>query len=546
MISNASPLAKYTVVVYNTSVAASEQVADYYCQIRGIPTANKIGFAMGTGATWAWRADWYTHLLVPLYAKVAEVGAKAVLAAAGCPHSVLFTTALGAPNVAGVYLPTVLASVKALYCAGGEPWVEEANVNLLRSPLAPGSVAGWQGGNPPPFEDGSLLPAAETALDVGARASESPVYPWTSRLTATWRSEWDESAFLLKGLVGYSTWPDATHAVDLYDKSKAVIDRAVANEYPLAEARKQKVLVGMDYTSTGSTGTIYDALTISLLKQNGFENVVYWNEQGLGKAATDCLAPAPEKFGGATTLGARAQIAAGLAPPQNPWLVFGIGWDNGDVNPTPSAVWATFLGLVGRGVCFVGASYGLQWSRLAQANGGIGGNGSPSDVAHISYTYIVRGNSIFLALLAGLSICEAEVAGYVLDYATAGGVIGDPLMRPIVVNRDVAPSAGVSGTIPSGLSFAATTGVPRGDISTSEELLLTGFSGPVLLTFGAGKGLIAATVDGVMNAQGMRWIYGPCSVQLHYTTTLTFGDVATVQLRANGALVATWSVTNAP
>lgn len=545
MISNASPLAPYTVLVYNTDVAASEQVADYYCQLRGIPLANKIGFAMGTGDYWAWRANWHSTVITDMYTKVMTVGAKAVLTVAGCPHYAMFTDTLGVTNSVGVHLPVFLSNVKALYCAGGEPRADGTSaIHTLYSPLAPGSIPYMQSGNPAPFLEEGYLPVAVAAIAVGDAAAQYPVWPGTQELSPTWHGEWDQSAFLLRGLVGYSTWPDAVHPADLYTKSKAVLDRAVANEYPLAEARKQKVLVGMDFTSGGDTGTIHDAVTIALLKSNGFEDVVYWNEQGLGKVGTDCLAPVPEKFGGTTTADARTRIANGLAPPQNPWLIFGIGWDNGDVNPTPSAVWASFLGLVGRGVCFVGASYGRMWARLVQANGGIGGNGSPQDVAHIGSDYITRGNSILLALLGGLSLCEAEIAGYYVRSHSAGGVIGDPLMRPIVVPRDITPSARVSGTLPSGLTFTATPAATPSQTVVSNTLSLTGFTGPVLLTFGAGKGQIASTIDGVQYSWPNRWVYGPCAVQLRYTTTATPGDVATVQLLANGALVATWVVTN--
>jgi hypothetical protein len=544
---NASPLAQYTVLVYNTSVAASEQVADYYRQLRGIPTANKIGFAMGTGDYWAWRADWHATVLTPLYSKVMAVGAKAVLTVAGCPHiAVVSGVDAGAAN-AYVLLDTFLAAVKPLYCGGGEPCAKNNGNGVDLYPALRGQISyASDRDSPRAFNPETLLPQAATAVAIGS----STVQPHTSTVSGAWQGEWDQRAFLLRGIVGYVTYPDTSHPVDLYDKSKAILDRAAANEYSLVEARKQKVLVGMDYTATGSDGTIHDALTVSLLLENGFENVVYWNEHGLGKPGTDCLAPAPETFGGSTTADAFQQILDGNAPTQDPWLMFGIGFENGvavvgsdpEFTQTNQDNWMAFLGLQNKGVCFVGASYGSRWSTLVQRNGGIGGNGSPSDFAHAGSVYIVRGASIFLSLLQGMSLCEAEVAQYEDSYGTSGGVYGDPLMRPIIVGRTVAPSVSVGGTLPTGLNLGAPlTDVVAGSMVESNTVTLTGFTGRALLVAGSRYGTCTPVVNGT-SAPAYRWVQAGDTVKLRYTAPYIASHAATVELRLNGVLAGSLSV----
>jgi hypothetical protein len=361
--------------------------------------------------------------------------------------------------------------------------------------------------------------------------------------------EWDTHALLLKGLVGYSTWPDSTHPANLYDRSKAVIDRACANEFPIAQARAQKLLVGIYSTYPNATTTIQDALCVSVMKDNGFTNIVYWNGRGLGTAGTDCLAPAPETFGAATTADADAQIAAGYAPAQDPWLIFGIDFPNNVVNPLDVELadnWMAFLNLQNKGVCFVGASYGYQWARLLQNNGGIGGNGSPSDVAHISSAYIVRSASIFLALLGGMSLCEAELAQWEESYGDAGGVIGDPLMRPIIVGREIAPSQTVGGTIPTGLVLGATlTDVPAVSQHVSNVLTLSGFTGQVLCQVGAMAGNSLLYVNGVPQNYDYCWVSAGDTVQIQYVTPYLASYSAVVELRLNGVLSSSWSITTA-
>jgi hypothetical protein len=538
MVANASPLAPYTVLVYNSSVPASEQVADYYCRMRGIPTANKIGFAMGTLSSWAWRSDWYSAVIAPLYAKVQAVKAKAVLTVAGCPHSIVLTNSAGGSNVA-VHLPLFFSAVKALYGAVGEPLADDvgSGVHRMKSALSPSSLTIGQAGEADAYTSG-VLPITVKAVAEGAALGQSSlITPSTETVVSSWQSEWDRSAVLLPGIVGYSTWPDTTHPEDLYSKSVAVLDRAAANEFGIADARKKKILVGLQSTTGGGSTTIYDGLLVSLLKENGFSNVVYWNAQGLGKPATDCLAAAPETFGAVNTAGATARITAGLAPPQDPWLVFGIGFDNAYSSDTE---WGEFLGLQNKGVSFVGASNGLKWARFVQDLGGIGGNGSPTDVAHITSNYISQNASIFLALVNGLSICEANQISAAVSNGF-GVTIGDPLMRPIITPRTYAIPESVSGTIPSGLTFTSTT-AEAGYGATSNTLTLTGFSGPVLLTCGAGAGSTRLIIDGVQIMPVNQMVYGPCTVALLFTPPIS-ETTHVVHLYANGTSIATWGVT---
>lgn len=540
MISNASPLAPYTILVYNTSVAASEQVADYYCQLRGIPKANKIGFAMGTVGVWAWQADWFTSVISPLGDLITSVGAKTVLAVAGCPHGVAVTDLNGTTTT--VSMPDFLSAAKALYCSHAEPVASSTpvgqSVKSAANPTGPIIVRAAAS----PYLPNAYDAIADTAYQIGEELEQPALAStWLADISPTWQGEWESHAYLLSGVVGYAMYPDNSHPGDLYTRSKDILDGAVANEFPLEIARQKKVLIGQMYSHSGASGVAFDAHTVALLRTAGFTNVVHWNEIGLGKVQADSMAPTPATFGGATTADAKARITAGTAPTQDPWLLFGIGFSN---EYYADANWIAFVGASGKGVSFVGASSGYYWARMLQSNGGIGGAGSPGAYAHIGESYIIRSASICNALLKGFSLCEAHLAQW-NDYS-AGHVIGDPLMRPILVTRPVAASAVVSGALPTGVSFSPITGALPSVSQLSNQIDLSGFSGPVVLTAGAGKGPVTMIVDGVtlLNATHIL-VSGPCSVQLRYVPRPVSSEVAVVELRGNGVLMASWSVTNA-
>jgi hypothetical protein len=547
MASNISPLAPYTVLVFNSSVAASEQVADYYCAMRGIPLTNKIGFPMGTADYWAWRNNWYSSVITPLYDKVKEVGAKAVLTVAGCPHSVYVSDRNGGANV-NIDLPMFLCAVKAFYYDGMEPVGQDegSNGNGTYSALNPQSplAAEYTPDLPATYLSTAYPPAVTARL--AALSQGQTVGPHALRgLNPDWRGRWDEAGYLLKGVVGYWTYPDTSHPGDLEAKSKTVLDRAAANEFNLATAKTKKILIGVSWTDTVSH-SLHTASVVALLGQLGFTNIVYWATNGLGiSKGADLLAPAPEKFGAATTAGAQNQIANGLAPPQNPWLILGEGFWNSWVVPTVQPNPMAFLGCVDQGLTFCGASNGANWSSAIQDHGGIGGNGSPTDVAHIGSTYVEHATDVVLGMVSGLSLCEIDP---VCLGPAVGGVYGDPLMRPIASTRVeyTTPAPPYTGTLPTGLTFPAVTNATPGVEVVSAEITLSGFSGDVFYTMGAGKGVTRSTINGQFATPPRRRESGAATVQLHYTPPNVAADVSTVELRVEGVLVATWSVTTAP
>jgi hypothetical protein len=551
------------VLVYNSDVAASEQIADYYCAARGIPAANKIPFAMGTGALWAWRSNWHATVITDLYNKCIAVGAKVVLTAAGAPNAIALTNKDGGANVA-ISLPLFFAQVKALYCTMEEPvaFLGLSGKNFIFSKLNPLIDLRLETPTQSVWDAKSRPTAGQVAVDVGLRSGQTPVpVPEITLEDPARIGLWDASAFLLKGLVGYCTYPDTTHPVDLYAKSVAIIDRATAGEFTLAEARTKQIIVGAAATTGGEISMESDALAVSLLKSNGFTNVLYFVDTSVTLEGLKCLIPAPDFLGAGTAITAVERIQAGLATAQSAWLVFGIAFPNDDAvddgSDTPAFLvrngnWDTFLGLASGGVVFVGASYGLGWARWAQVWGSVGGMGSPWNTAHISSSYITRSASIVQALLDGMSLCEAETTmtqlGASMEHSAFGYIIGDPLMRPIITNRQILPSlAPITGSLPNSVTLSAETNATRNTFYTSDVINLTGFSGPVQLTFGATKGYTNIFLNGSDTSEGYNnvWVDGPCTVRLYYRTVDTAGDAATVRLLGNGQQLATWTVTNA-
>ena len=72
-------------VVVNSSIDASQLVADRFCAMYGIPLANQKAFAMGTAREWAYSATRFADFYAPLAAHLTSIGANAVFCAAGCP-----------------------------------------------------------------------------------------------------------------------------------------------------------------------------------------------------------------------------------------------------------------------------------------------------------------------------------------------------------------------------------------------------------------------------------------------------------------------------
>lgn len=98
-------------VVYNTDVAYSLILATRYARRKRIPTANLLGFAMGTGNAWvhANNTDFYNNCIVPVNTALTAISGKIVLVAPGCPKGITY---VGLLDVSGD--PTATAVTPSL------------------------------------------------------------------------------------------------------------------------------------------------------------------------------------------------------------------------------------------------------------------------------------------------------------------------------------------------------------------------------------------------------------------------------------------------
>ena len=72
------PLSERVLVVYNTNVPASQEVADYYLSKRGIPAANKCAITPSDAASVDW-TDFATNVRAPIRACINAIGKDRIL-----------------------------------------------------------------------------------------------------------------------------------------------------------------------------------------------------------------------------------------------------------------------------------------------------------------------------------------------------------------------------------------------------------------------------------------------------------------------------------
>lgn len=415
--------AQRAAIVYNTSVADSLAVAMYYASERGIPAANLIGFAMGTTDTWAYDAGRFANLWTPLRNHLITIGAQCVLTAAGCPHKIeVKLNSDGVTNI-GLYLPSLLAAAKRIYSFGGAvTCVDQGSGNRLA----------WNPtDNKPVFapRPGINNDVWQTASDYAESYTDSRYQAAVAssgaaldpdrlfyRIRTSWRQTWDTQDTMPAGVIGWLTYPDTTHPVDLLARSKDVIRRGVQNELPIASARSQKILVGIRSLDSIYTPTASAALMVPELAARGFANVTYWYDSSASSDATSLLlAPSPAIWNNVT-------LDAGTVTPVNYWMGFGYAFAN-----DKWATWNTQLVPTKGGTTAVGLSDSCHWLRQVQADGGIGGLGTPRDVAHATVQTGGIQYDVMCALLDGRSLAEAMMVTYPGRHVA----IGDPLMRPV-------------------------------------------------------------------------------------------------------------------
>jgi hypothetical protein len=435
---DASPLADKAVVIYNTDVAASGTFTDWYLAKRGIPSANKIGFAMGTDPyLWAYDASRFANFYTPLYEKVMTVGARAVITAAGCPN---YIACKQVDNTTDGLTPLANTAglVKRIYATGAQPRVNAGNDDS-------GDFITLRDGSVTPGVQGTALRQEITVRAAGyLQTVQSAAY--NSAYTAgglTWedgknlyeptsalRRDYSKLTDLPCGVAGWMIQYGATgssHPGTLLTDSQAVVNRLQGQTQTLAQAQGRRVLVCIGNTTANSSlgPAARSAILVKELQDAGFTDVQYFYATSVGDTAAEQLAPS------ASASFTLAQIDAGSVTRSNVWLVVGYGWPNDRWNPASSPTWrpasVPYITPASDGLIIAGLSDHQHWSRYWMADGGAGGFGRLSHPNVFTGTYHwerVR------SMLRGETLCEMD---YWQKSAFDFVAIGDPLHNPIRV-----------------------------------------------------------------------------------------------------------------
>jgi hypothetical protein len=435
---DASPLADKAVVIYNTDVAASGTFTDWYMAKRGIPSANKIGFAMGTDPyLWAFDANRFANFYTPLYDKVMAVGARAVITAAGCPNYIACKT-VNDFNDGITPLANTAGLVKRIYATGAAPRVDAGDDDS-------GDLITPRDGSVTPGVTGASLRKNITERAAGYyQTVQSSAY--NSAYTAgglTWedgknlyeptsalRRDYSKLMDLPCGVAGWMIQYGATgssHPGTLLADSQAVVNRLQGKTQTLAEAQGRRVLVWIGAgTANSSNGPAARyAIIVKELQDAGFTDVQYvYTSGGSDTAANQLAAPG----GAAFTL---ANIDAGSVTRTNVWLSVGCGLLNDRWNPASSPTWrpssVPYITPASDGLTIGGLSDHQHWVRYWMADGGAGGFGRLSHPTSFTNGYHwerVR------SMLRGETLCEMDYwQKEPFDFVA----IGDPLHNPIRV-----------------------------------------------------------------------------------------------------------------
>lgn len=458
MVTDYWPVVTRVVIIYNLDVAASLAVAQYYCAVRGIPSANLIGFNMGTNAgTWAYDASRFANFWTPLYEKVTSVGADYVLVAAGCPKTMHVKDVENrATTTRPLFLANIVGKVKIIHEDGNDPvcWNDAYGGGSYRAfkgsaptssydtdsyRLQPNILHAEAAG--PTFAPGSFVP-------IGGVVDQAAPQAYLDAITAAaqghdqsmkfWKpvAGFDGAYRNLKSLpTGWIGWHDTssstTHNENVETWSKLMINRAQGREYPLAVAQTKPIVVGIGTLDgdvySGKSPAAKEAMIVHDLVEAGFTNVHYFRYGGTNDLAANILAPTA---GNAITAGNLDNPAYEFE--QEYWLQVGTGFINDRWDPLHANTWRPegahkFPAQVGA-LNLAGRSDHQYWAQASFEDGGCGGitRGSHPNTQSGSYNW-----ESVNALLQGR--CLAEAVFWKGDQYADHFAFGDPLYRPIRV-----------------------------------------------------------------------------------------------------------------
>lgn len=415
-------LAQKSVILVNTDVAASQQVADRYCAMYGIPLANQFTYAMGSAVVWPYAAGRYAGFWTDLKAKVDSVDAYAVFTTAGCPVGLELQT-VDELDSGYVNFSLLVGFVKRIIALGYAPYAGDTTDGFVAVRNSGESLAST--GTNHKTEGLHDQTAIETALQLGTDADYLAAggTTGTEYQVTTYKSGWngDYSIMdnLLTGHIGYYTEEEATHSASLWDLSRVILGKAGNLQIPTASQSSRVALV-CPWTLGSFCHDSTQALIGKKLVDLGLDVKCWYRSDTPSALATSIL---PE-----TATWTTAQLTANTASPDyTSYYSIGSGFDNGQ-----HATWnTTMIPQSAGGVFCGGASYGHRWGKQYMVDAG------QSYVAHIgagaygwhqSTPQQGKEVDIWLNLIAGRTLAEAAWCGLENTFLA----VGDPLARPFV------------------------------------------------------------------------------------------------------------------
>jgi len=460
-VTDCTDFVRSAVIVVNTDVAVSQQVADYFCNMYGISRGNQVKLALGTAVLRPYAPDLLGTIFKPIADKVDAIGGQSILCAAGCPMGIRVRgdgeDVVGDPRC----FPLLVGFSRRIVADGNEPYStpvggERAASCALGSldiygnqtaPLSfPDRIAKYAPINyvlemlvPPAtmarYDEAATMAMIRADLDHvldGALASHVPE-DWIDVYSVSrYRSAWRDFARLHNlpvGVIGYpSDAADGVHPGDLYDRSVAILEKSIANEGRLEQQLSSAVLVML--SGLGTYPTTREAWVVKVMKDLGFSNVTYWYDDAFqGNAYSNALAP-PAQGINSTGIGDwnLANLDGTTTNPASVTYKFGFG--AGFINNKETAWGGKVVASAAGGFFTGGASYGYLWGKKAMVDSGFSAVWHPgADMYNFHQGAHHQGKTLDVQLgliRDGLTLTEAAFLGNEMSMLA----VGNPLMRP--------------------------------------------------------------------------------------------------------------------
>lgn len=420
-------IATHAVVVVNSDHADSQAIADRYCAMYGIPTANQFVYALGSSVTWAYSYDRLAGFWADLHAKVVAVNAYAVFCTAGCPVKMEFLD-VSESTYYNANFAHMVGFVKRIIAQNAEPLMADTGDGYYPMRAADiifsfaDSVTTHKGSPTTGYDVTAVTTALEVVDDsnwIAAGGSTATANRFT-QYKASFDGDFSIMDNLLTGVIGYYTHEDASHAATptLWDNSRILLGKAGNFQIPASLQSARKVLVAVT-SLDNDWGTIHkQSLMGKKLIDLGLD-VDYWHSATPTGIAEDLL-PAAGGLGWTN-----ATLDAGTATPT---VTFQIGLGTGFQNGKQSTWAGDMTGSTSGGLFLGGASYGNRWAASLRSAGfsAISHMGTNEGGFHQTAKLQSKYLDAFRVLLSGRTLCEA--AWCTLEYTHLA--TGDPLMRP--------------------------------------------------------------------------------------------------------------------